>query len=410
VYLDESEEPFPRLLVISAGNVTRPDAEHLDRSDTEAVHDPAQAWNALTVGAFTEKAVVTDPSWHGWSPVASPGDLSPWSSTSVSFADGWPIKPDVVFEGGNVVRNGRGEVDFPVPDLSLLSTYFRPAEKSFVLSWATSAATAQVARMAGIISAEYPEFWPETIRALLVHSSEWTRAMQAHLRGAGGKRARARLVRRYGFGVPDLERALRSANDALTLVVQSRIRPFAGGKLREMHLHELPWPKDVLESLGETSVRLRVTLSYFVEPNPGRRGWKKRYRYPSHGLRFEVMRPTESVDEFRKRLNQKALDEEEEKPSAGGSSDWYLGERARNKGSLHSDIWVGTAADLAERGVVGVYPVTGWWKEQPKRDRSERGSRYSLIVSIETQASDVDIWTPVATEVEVPTEVSVIEV
>ena len=75
---------------------------------------------------------------------------------------------------------------------------------------------------------------------------------------------------------------------------------------------------------------------------------------------------------------------------------WFLGEVARNKGSIHSDIWVGTAADLAERGWVGIYPVSGWWKDQPKRDRSVVGARYALVISIETDADDVDIWTPVA--------------
>ena len=94
---------------------------------------------------------------------------------------------------------------------------------------------------------------------------------------------------------------------------------------------------------------------------------------------------------------------------AGNSSDWYLGEQARNKGSLHSDMWVGTAADLAERGVIGVYPVGGWWKEQPKRDRSADGARYALVVSIETEATDVDLWTPVAAEVGVPAKVVEIE-
>ncbi len=411
VYLDHGEDTPRRLFVVSAGNVTKLDVAHLDRSDTEPVCDPAQAWNALTVGAFTEKAVVSDPSLDGWSPVAAPGDLSPWSTTSVPFATPWPIKPDVVFEGGNAVRSGRGEVLGPVDDLSLLSTYFKPAEKSFVISWATSAASAQVARMAAIIAAEYPEYWPETTRALIVHSARWTRAMQRRLAGAGGKRARANLVRRYGFGVPSMKRALRSADDALTLITQARIHPFASGKMQQMHRHKLPWPKEVLEGLGDTPVRLRVTLSYFVEPNPGRRGWQKRHRYASHGLRFEVIKPTESEEEFRKRLNKRALDEDEEKPStAGDSSDWYLGEQTRNKGSLHSDIWVGMAADLAERGMIGIRPVGGWWKEQPKRDRSSRGVPYALIVSVETEATQVDLWTPVAVEVGVPAEVAAIEV
>ncbi len=403
-YLDEGDDSARRLFVLCAGNIneTTLSVDHLDRSDTDPIHDPGQAWNALTVGAVTEKAVINDPKWASWQPVARPGELSPWSTTGVTFADAWPIKPDVVFEGGNVVRNAKGEIDFPCPDLSLLTTYFKPADKSFVLSWATSAATAQAARLAALISAEYPTYWPETLRALVVHSAEWSAQMQTHLRGASGKRARAKLVQRYGFGVPSAERALRSANDALTLVAQSSIRPFAEGKMRELHFFDLPWPRDVLAELGATPVRLRITLSYFIEPNPGRRGWKKRHRYASHGLRFDVKGPTESLEEFRKRLNKKALDEDEAKPATGGdSSEWYLGEQAITE-APHSDILSCNAADLAERGVIAVYPVSGWWKDQPKRDRSDLGARYALVVSIETPGVETDIWTPVAEQVGVP--------
>ena len=94
----------------------------------------------------------------------------------------------------------------------------------------------------------------------------------------------------------------------------------------------------------------------------------------------------------------------------GDAAAWYLGEVARNKGSIHSDIWVGTAADLAERSWVGIYPVSGWWKDQPHRDRSEIGARYALVISIETEAEGVDIWTPVAQEIGVPIEEIAIEV
>jgi subtilisin family serine protease len=408
VYIDDGTDPMRRLFVLCAGNVEADalQAEHLDRSDADPVHDPAQAWNALTVGAFTEKAVIQDPGWEGWQSVAPAGDLSPWSTTGVTFADAWPVKPDVVFEGGNVVMNSDKEFGFPCSDVCLLSTHYQPAQKAFVLSWATSAATAQVARIAAIIASDYPTLWPEAVRALVLHSAEWTPQMQAHLRGASGKRARARLIRRYGFGVPDLNRAVRSASDALTLIAQDSIRPFASGKMQEIHFFELPWPRDVLQTLGETPVRLRVTLSYFIEPNPGRRGWKNKHRYASHGLRFEVKGATESIEEFRKRLNQRALADDEQRPSTGGnSSEWYLGEQARNRGSIHSDILQGFAADIAERGVIGIYPVGGWWKEQPKRDRSDKGARYALVVSIEAPTVETDIWTPVANQVAVSIEI-----
>jgi hypothetical protein len=178
------------------------------------------------------------------------------------------------------------------------------------------------------------------------------------------------------------------------------------GAMREMNLHTLPWPAEVPSDLGGADVRMRVTLSYFVDPNPARRGWQRRYRYASHGLRFEVRRPTESTDEFRKRINRLALAEEERRPSTDSdAAACYFGPNQRTAGSLHTDVWQGTAADLAQRGVIALYPVTGWWKEQPDRDRSEQGARYSLIVSIETPGQDVDLWTPLATEVGIAIEV-----
>ncbi|MEM7353286.1 MAG: S8 family peptidase [Acidobacteriota bacterium] len=407
IYLDDAERRFHRLFVISAGNVSRLERDHLVWSDTEAVHDPAQAWNALVVGATTQKTRIAGPTFEGFSPVAKSGELSPYSTTSVTFASRWPIKPDVVFEGGNTAYDGAGDVTDGVDDLSLLTTYYRPTEQLFVTSWATSAASAQVARMAAQISAEYPDYWPETIRALIVHSAEWTRAMRAHFGEVDSKRKREGLIRRYGFGVPDLQRALRSGQDALTLVVQSQMRPFSNRQMQEMQLHALPWPADALAELGSSEVRLRVTLSYFVEPNPGRRGWKRRHRYASHGFRFDVKKPTESVDEFRKRLNRQALDDGEKKMGSGDSSGWFLGERTREKGSLHSDIWQGTAADLAERGVLGIVPTGGWWKEKPQLDRSASGARYALVVSIESEETEVDLWTPVAAEVGVATDIAV---
>jgi hypothetical protein len=38
-------------------------------------------------------------------------------------------------------------------------------------------------------------------------------------------------------------------------------------KTRNMNLHQLPWPRDELLALGDQDVELRLTLSYFVEPN-----------------------------------------------------------------------------------------------------------------------------------------------
>jgi hypothetical protein len=128
-----------------------------------------------------------------------------------------------------------------------------------------------------------------------------------------------------------------------------------------MNMHRLPWPRDDLRALGGLDVEIRVTLSYFIEPNPGERGWARRHRYASHGLRFALKRSLETLRQFRQRVNKAAEDEEAAVagPMAGGDN-WLLGPTTRDKGAMHSDMWRGTAAELADRDAIGIYPVGGW--------------------------------------------------
>ena len=404
VYLDEPSSDSQRLFIVSAGNVRFPYEEgHLDRSDVEAVEEPAQAWNALTVGACTGLSDIRHSDFVGWIPLTPNGELSPFSRTSVGFRAQWPHKPEVVFEGGNAALSpDRTSIDTP-PDLQVLTTRApQGGGRLLTIAFGTSPATAQAANLAASISRSYPHLWPETVRGLIVHSARWTEAMLGQI-NAATRAATVAKLRRCGWGIPDANRALRSADDAVTLIAQAHIHPYHEGKMREMHFHDLPWPTEVLSELGDTEVEMRVSLSYFVEPNPARRGWVQRFRYASHGLRFEVRRPTESNDEFRKRINQLALAEDEQRPTSDSDADqWFLGPQQRVRGSLHVDHWRGPAIELAARGAVAVYPVTGWWKERKKRDRSDEGVRYSLIVSIEAPDIDVDIWTPIALAAEVP--------
>lgn len=207
VYLNDTSEKLPRrLFVVSAGNIhpNKLQAEHLDRSDLEPIQEPAQAWNALTVGAYTEK--VHAPAGVQWKPLCAPGELSPWSTTSLTFNADWPIKPEILFEGGNAASDPYGITS--CAELSLLTTYHQPSERAFTITWATSPATAQAARLSAQIMADNPELWPESVRGLMVHSARWTTAMEQQFREVKqNKSKRLQILRRYGYGVPSLERA-----------------------------------------------------------------------------------------------------------------------------------------------------------------------------------------------------------
>jgi len=389
-----------RLMVLAAGNIRDPiiAAEYLDANDLAEAESPCQAWNALVAGAFTGKVNVAHPNYAGWQALAPAGDLSPASRTSNLWDRQWPIRPDVVFEGGNFAHDGLNPAE-AIDDLQLLTTHYRPQLRLFDSFGDTSAAAALAAHFSAEIMAARPELWPETIRGLMVHSAEWTAAMRAWFDGAGTQAQRAALLRRYGWGVPALDRALRSASNDATLMVEDALLPFRRDasviKTRDMHLHRLPWPRAELLALGDHDVELRVTLSYFVEPNPGERGWTRRHRYASHGLRFAVKRSLETVDQFRLRINSAAEAEEAgEVGAAAGGDGWVLG-TVRDRGSIHSDIWRGSAAALAERDAVGIFPIGGWWKEKPNLQRWDRSARYALMVSIRAPGADVDLCTAI---------------
>ncbi|MEC3997051.1 S8 family peptidase [Actinacidiphila sp. DG2A-62] len=420
-----------RLIIVSAGNIRGPlpqdmrsetgGLDPLQISDLSRIEEPAHAHNVLTVGAYTDLDTVPDrPEFKGFRPLVAPGGLSPFSRTSVALTDAAVTKPDIVLEGGNLLVAPDESLLDEHELLSVATTHHDPARQ---LTWtnATSAATAQAAALAALAMRTYPGLRPETIRALLVHEAQWTPAMvdQGLFKTTGTpKLAKGilmrQVIRRYGWGVPTAERILSSASNAVTMIVENSLVPFkrAPGsqvKLAELKLHQLPWPLEQLRDLAETTVDLRVTLAYMIEPNPGRRGMLGRYSYASHGLRFAIKGPTESGDAFRSRLAEQAEHESDGtgSPKAFESNPrWLVGPKFRNLGSLHADIWRGSAAELADCGMLAVYPVGGWWKANKRADRIGLPVSYALLVSLRTPDITTDLYTPIATQLGVPVTVS----
>lgn len=385
-----------RLMMVSAGNAR--EAQWLVLADqhpqlqlSEKIHEPAQATNAITVGAYTERIDLP----HGanyaeYGVVAGKrGGISPF--TSAGPGGDWAIKPDVVMEGGNLAVAGE-LYDSAVDTLSALTTQrTQIAGRPLTTLNMTSEATARASHLAARIWAAEPKLRPESVRALIVHSASWTPTMQEQFEGIGDR------LQACGYGVPDERIASECALGVATVVVEDVMpnavieeepkkeapkRPTAKATdsktRRKAKIYRVPIPSTLI-SLDDPNVELRVTLSYFAEPN-------KFGRSVFHGLdlKWDMQGPQESEQQFLERVNPlKRPVDENGKRIAGPetkSFKWEIGPQKRGRGTVQSDRWKGKMSALAGDKLIAVVPVLGWWEQRRALKLWELN--FSLVVSI----------------------------
>jgi hypothetical protein len=389
-----------RLFCVAAGNspiegLPKP-GDYPYANLSSGLTSPGEALNALTVGAITDKTTIDPPS-QGRTPVASAGQLNPSSRCDVGLRR--PIKPDVVVEGGNLSTDASGcRMD---KAMQLLTTCKEHAVGPWLTTASmTSAATAKAAGLAAEIWAANPTRRPETIRGLIVHSARWTPAMTAQFTDP---RDRFRAV---GYGAPSFDSASWSEYARPTVIYEGAIHPLrmldlqgSGGKRgREMHFHKLPLPHEALEALGDSTVELSVTLSYFTQPNETRG-----VRYASAGLRWEMQRPLETEAKFRKRINRLEREDGEKFQADSEGLGWDMGIQARGRGTVQSDRATPDASQLLGPRAIAVWPVGGWWSDRGIEE--DLALRYSLIITLDAGEEDVDLYTPILNEISVLTGV-----
>lgn len=396
-----------RLIIVPAGNIDDipiKSTDHIDLNDASPMLSPAQAVNAVTVGACTHLSSSAVPPNH----VAPSGDLAPTCRTATAWISAIANKPDIVMEGGNLAVDVDGVSTIHTPELRVITTRMNFANQRFACTGETSAATAAAANLAAAIAAKYPEATPETVRGLLLHSARWTPAMIGRMPTRPNRGEVSGLMKRFGFGMPTRERALDSLDNELTMIVQSEITPYrlgANGRslaLNEMVWHDLPWPSQALALLGDTEVTLRVTLTYFSEPNPSSVTKGQASRYSSFKLAWLLKGAEESAADAIARVNTAERDGDWSKTELREEDRFLIGPRNNRRGTVHQDTWIGPASDLMLKDGIGVYPMKGWWGDKAAKAKRLRSIPYSLIVSIETPETEVknSVYSEVLAEIQ----------
>jgi hypothetical protein len=151
-------------------------------------------------------------------------------------------------------------------------------------------------------------------------------------------------------------------------------------------------------------LELKITLSYFVDPNPGLAANIEPQRYQSHGVRFDLRRKGELLETFKKRVNAAEREEPRKGPRVEADDDrWVLGPNSISAGSLHCDVWSGPAIELLGRDTLCIKPISGWWRDRAGREYVNRKTRYALIVTLKAQKVTTDLYTPIKAIVDIPT-------
>jgi subtilase family protein len=389
-----------RLIVVAGGNAD----PITDRDDYPNVNlgvpylqQPGQAWNVLTVGGYTNLDVLTDQDLErGYrEPLARAGELSPHSRTAPGGSG--PLKPDLVMEAGNTAPSG-GLNNPEAQGLTVLTLGSKWRDRGTLLdrTWATSPAAAAASNALARIANAHRGLRPATWRGLLAHTTQWPQAARDQMPD------RRDRLRAFGYGVPALRQAMGSDSNRPVMVYEGIIRPsHHDSKKRPERLAdfiELPLPFDQLDQLAGTTVKLAVTLSYFIEPtdNP------VRGNYAGGRLRWDLQGPAEDADGFRGRINRLARDEKKQRGS--GSYDWEIGVAARSRGTLQHDRALVDASQLAGPRLLAVYPAAGWWEDSTLT--RERRLPYSVIVSVDLGDVDLDLYSLAAVSLQpVPVEV-----
>lgn len=384
-------------MLVSAGNARDTQwlalaEQHPQLQLSEKIHQPAQASNALTVGAFTARVELPNDKEYAEARVVAtkPGGISPYTSTGL-VGNEWPVKPDVVAEGGNLAISGT-LTEATVPTLSALTTSYRHTHGSPVgLMSMTSEASARTAHLAAHVWTLEPKLLPETVRGLIVHSASWSKAMFEDFPGLNDR------LQACGYGVTNEPLASECAQGVATIVVEDTMPNAVIEEVakktqpkkattkttepkirRKVKLYRVPLPESLLSD-ADPDVELRVTLSYFTEPNKfGRR------TYHGLDLKWDMQGPQEPEEAFLKRIN--ALkrptdaDGKRLKVAKTKSFEWDVGIERRSRGTVQSDRWHGKMSALVGDKLIAIVPVLGWWDQ--RKSLKTQAMTFSLIVSV----------------------------
>lgn len=290
--VDELARELKLLFVVATGNFNGYDQRGfpdtypnylLEETDEVKLIDPATAALALTVGALAPP----------YGPLnRAPADLffspadthypSPFTRVGPGYQD--MIKPELVEEGGNIIRDRR-ELPDRGGELVTLNPRWLNDGRLFTVDYGTSFSTPKVAHYVARLFNQYPQASPNLIKALLLASAQIPADRPDPLDRIDLAAADDRLIdllKVYGYGKPNFEQARFSTDRSVVLLRENSLH------LDGVHVYYFYLPDEFIQTAGRK--RLTVTLAYDPPVN------KNRLDYLGCAMTFRLFKNME-VDE-----------------------------------------------------------------------------------------------------------------
>ena len=252
------------LFVIATGNYSDPSGEaalsgypgYLQRDEARVI-EPATSALSLTVGgvAYGPGTDLHDQRRDGVERLVAQNRGWPSPFTRVGPGVDDAVKPEVVDFAGDIrVERGR-VIHFPSQHAGLpsASKYFAPPDgRLFRTVAGTSFSAPSIANLAARLFRDFPGASSNVIRALIAASAQIPDDRPLELSKPDHD---ADVLRVYGYGIPDYERARFSSENEVLLLAEGDI------KLDEFQLFALPsLPPEFLEIQGNR--KIAVTLAF----------------------------------------------------------------------------------------------------------------------------------------------------
>lgn len=351
--------------------------DYLIRSGSK-IANPGVSYFALTVGSIAKEDFEDD----DYKSLAGKDRISPFSRTGLGM---WNcIKPDVVEFGGDFAKNKLSTELVTNETISpeLVNSTLYGASAIGKDDCGTSYSAPKVSYIAAKLQAEHPNESAQMYRALIVQS--------ARLPEHCFHNPTFNDFTYYGYGIPNVNRALNNSESRITFIQRGRVKP------KMADIYRVGIPNHLRGEGKEFRILVEITLAFTAKTRMTR---KKSHSYLSNWLEWKTSNYNERFSSFRNRTieyleTDNENTEAEEVDETAEVIKWVIRENSawsanginRNNSTVQKSWAIIEPHQFAEEFSLAIIGHQGW-------DRNlENETSYALCVSFEVLDAELNIY------------------